>query len=141
MFTLGEFGVFHIWHKDADLYLMDLRTRQVRPMTEINSDDVESYHSWSSNGRWVVFSSRRYDGNYTRPFIAYIDKNGKGRKPFELPQEVPDMHRRFMRSYNIPEFMNGPVEITPQRSPRLSGTPKPDRHDKRTKHDKKPIKK
>ena len=73
MFTLGEFGVFHIWHKDADLYLMDLRTRQVRPMTEINSDDVESYHSWSSNGRWVVFSSRRYDGNYTRPYIAYID--------------------------------------------------------------------
>lgn len=114
MFTLGEFGVFHIWHKDADLYLMDLRTGQVRPMTEINSPDVESYHSWSSNGRWVVFSSRRYDGNYTRPFIAYIDKEGKGRKPFELPQEDPDMHRRFMRSYNIPEFMTGPVEISPQ---------------------------
>lgn len=114
MFTLGAFGVFHIWHKDADLYLMDLRTRQVRPMEEINSDDVESYHSCSSNGRWVVFSSRRYDGNYTRPFIAYIDKDGKGRKPFELPQEVPDMHRRFMRSYNIPEFMDGPVEVTPQ---------------------------
>ncbi|MCD8317331.1 MAG: hypothetical protein LUC45_00040, partial [Paraprevotella sp.] len=65
MFTLGGFGVFHIWHKDADLYLMDLRNRQVRPMTEFNSDDVESYHSWSSHGRWVVFSSRRDDGNYT----------------------------------------------------------------------------
>ena len=114
MFTLGEFGVFHIWHKDADLYLMDLRTRQVRPMQEINSDDVESYHSWSSNGRWVVFSSRRNDGNYTRPFLAYIDKDGKGRKPFELPQDDPDMHRRFMKSYNIPEFMKGPVTISPQ---------------------------
>ncbi len=61
-----------------------------------------------------MFSSRRYDGNYTRPFIAYIDKEGKGRKPFELPQEDPDMHRRFMRSYNIPEFMTGPVETPPQ---------------------------
>ncbi len=114
MFTMGKFGVFHIWHKDADLYLMDLQTRQVRPMREINSNDVESYHSWSSNGRWLVFSSRRYDGNYTRPYIAYFDRNGRGRKPFELPQEVPDMHRRFMRSYNIPEFMTGPVEISPQ---------------------------
>ncbi len=114
MFTLGGFGVFHIWHKDADLYLMDLQTMQVRSMTEINSPDVESYHSWSSNGRWVVFSSRRYDGNYTRPFIAYIDENGRGHKPFELPQETPDMHRRFLRCYNVPEFMQGPVEVSPQ---------------------------
>ena len=114
MFTLGEFGVFHIWHKDADLYLMDLGTGKVRPMSEINSNDVESYHSWSSNGRWVIFSSRRNDGNYTRPFIAHIDRNGKGSKPFELPQEVPDKHRSFMKSYNIPEFMHGPVEISPQ---------------------------
>ena len=119
MFAMGKYGVFHIWHKDADLYLMDLRTRQVRPMTEINSNDVESYHTWSSNGRWVVFSSRRNDGNYTRPFFAYIDKDGRGRKPFELPQEVPDMHRRFTRSYNIPEFMSAPVDIAPQEFARL----------------------
>jgi len=114
MFTLGKYGVFHIWHKDADLYMMDLSTGQVRNMKEINSPDVESYHSWSSNGRWVVFSSRRYDGNFTRPFIAHIDKNGKGTKPFELPCADPDYHRQFMKSYNIPEFMRGPVTISPQ---------------------------
>ncbi|MCD8318312.1 MAG: hypothetical protein LUC45_05485, partial [Paraprevotella sp.] len=67
-----------------------------------------------SHGRWVVFSSRRDDGNYTRPFIAYFGKDGKGGKPFELPQEVPDKHRRFMRSYNVPEFMKGPVKVSPQ---------------------------
>lgn len=114
MFTLGEFGVFHIWHKDADLYLMDLKNGSIRAMNEINSPDVESYHSWSTNGRWVIFSSRRNDGNFTRPFIAYIDKHGHGSKPFELPQADPEKHRRFMRSYNIPEFMTGPVEVTPQ---------------------------
>ncbi len=78
MFAMGKYGVFHIWHKDADLYLMDLRTRQVRPMTEINSDDVESYHTWSSNGRWVVFSSRRNDGNYTRPLLR-LHRQGRAR--------------------------------------------------------------
>ena len=114
MFTMGDYGVFHIWHKDADLYLTDLRTRKTRALTEINSDEAESGCAWSSNGRWVVFCSRRNDGNYTRPFIAYIDKGGQGRKPFELPQEIPDKHRRFMRSYNIPEFMKGPVDIAPQ---------------------------
>lgn len=114
MFTLASYGVFHIWHKDADLWIMDLQTGETRPMAELNSDDVESYHSWSSNGRWVVFSSRRTDKNFTRPFIAYIDRNGKGRKPFELPQKDPYKHCEFTRSYNIPEFMKGPVTVTPQ---------------------------
>ena len=86
----------------------------VRNMEEINSPDTESYHSWSSNGRWVVFSSRRYDGNYTRPFIAHIDNNGHSSKPFELPCEDPDYHRQFLKCYNVPEFMRGPVTISPQ---------------------------
>jgi len=73
MFALAPYGVFHIWHREADLWMLDLTTGEARNMKELNSDDVESYHSWSSNGRWVVFSSRRYDGNYTRPFIAHVD--------------------------------------------------------------------
>jgi len=114
MFTMGKYGVFHIWHKDADLYMLDLVTGQIRSMKEINSPDTESYHSWSSNGRWVVFSSRRDDGNFTRPFIAHIDKNGHGGKPFELPCADPDFHRQFMKSYNIPELMKGAVKTSPQ---------------------------
>ena len=122
MFALAEYGVFHIWHHDADLWMIDLQAplsssegiRNPRPVDEINSPDTESYHSWSSNGKWVVFSSRRDDGVYTRPFIAHIDENGKGTKPFELPCADPDYHRQFMKSYNIPEFMRGPVTIKPQ---------------------------
>ena len=114
LFTLATFGVFHIWHCDADLWLVDLKSGEARPMEELNSEDTESYHSWSSNGRWVVFSSRRYDGQYTRPFFAHIDQNGKGTKPFELPCADPDYHRQFLKCYNIPEFMHGPVTIRPQ---------------------------
>jgi Tol biopolymer transport system component len=114
MFTLGGWGCFHIWHRDADLWIMDLKTMKYRPMAEINSNNTESYHSWSSNGRWVIFSTRRDDGGYTRPYIAYVDKNGIARKPFELPQDDPDYHHQFMKSYNIPEFMKGPVTIKPQ---------------------------
>ncbi len=114
MFTMAQWGCFHIWHHDADLWLMDLQTGDTRPMDEINSQDTESYHTWSSNGRWVVFSSRRYDGVFTRPFIAHIDSMGLGSKPFELPTEDPDRHRQLMKSYNVPELMKGPVELTPQ---------------------------
>ena len=134
MFALGNYGVFHIWHHEADLWLMELGaslnnkeikkkeeriTNNARPMDEINSNDTESYHSWSSNGRWVIFSSRRNDGGYTRPFIAHIGADGKGSKPFELPQADPDYHRQFMKSYNIPEFMRGPVKVKPQEFARV----------------------
>ncbi len=164
MFTQGQFGVFHIWHNDADLFLMDLNKQvpvpeptafnivtpenlpeellptmanniereatadslreaagsqyplpdNIRCIDELNSHDVESYHSWSSNGCWVIFSSRRDDGNFTRPFIAHFDGKGHFSKPFELPQDNPQFHRQFMRSYNIPEFLAGPVTIRPQ---------------------------
>ena len=114
MFTLAPYGIFHIWHHDADLWMLDLQTGEARNIEEINSPDTESYHSWSSNGRWVVFSSRRYDGNYTRPFIAHIDSNGHGSKAFELPCADPDYHRQLLKCYNIPEFMRGPVTIKPQ---------------------------
>ncbi len=112
LFTLGDYGNFHIWHKSSDLYLMELATKQVRPLKEVNSPDVESYHSWSSNGSWIIFSSRRDDGSYTRPYIAYFDKKGNARKPFILPQKDPDYYMQLFKSYNIPEFMVRPVEAT-----------------------------
>ena len=114
VFTMAKYGYFHIWHRDADLWAMDLTTGEAKPLKEVNSDDTESYHTWSSNGRWLVFSSRRDDGTFTRPFFAHMDKDGKWGKPFELPQADPDYHRQFLRSYNIPEFMSSPVEIAPQ---------------------------
>ena len=117
LFTVGPFGYFHIWHHDADLWMLDLQAdsvSSVRPMKALNSPDTESYHSWSSNGRWVIFSSRRDDGTFTRPFIAHIDKDGNATRPFELPMSRPDAHLLSMKSYNIPEFMHGPVTITPQ---------------------------
>lgn len=110
LYTLSGYGNFSIWHKDADLYLADLQTKASVPLTVANSDDVESYHSWSSNSRWIVFSSRRLDGLYTRPFFAYVDAEGKVAKPFLLPQADTDYYLRLMKSYNIPEFITGEVK-------------------------------
>lgn len=111
MYTLSGYGNFSIWHKDADLYMADLSTGESTPLDILNSDDVESYHSWSSNSRWVIFSSRRIDGLYTRPYIAYIDENGQACKPFLLPQKDTGFYDRFMMSYNIPEFITGKVKV------------------------------
>lgn len=112
LYTLFDYGNFSIWHKEADLYLLDLQTGKNRNLTEVNSPDVESYHAWSSNGRWIVFSSRRGDGLYTRPYLAHISEEGVASKPFVLPQPTRDFYVDFMQSYNIPEFVQGRVEVS-----------------------------
>lgn len=110
VFTLSDYGNFSIWHKEADLFLANLQDGTIIPLEAANSNDVESYHSWNSNSRWLVFSSRRVDGLYTHPHLIHIDAEGKAGKPFILPQPNASYYTSFMKSFNIPEFVKGPVE-------------------------------
>lgn len=107
LFTASAYGTFPIWHREADLWLMDLEDGSVRRLDEINSDDTESYHSWSGNGKWIVFSSRRTDGRYTRLYLSHFDGEGRFTKPFLLPQKDPEHNTLRLKSYNIPEFVQG----------------------------------
>lgn len=112
LYCKAPFGTFHIWHKDSDLWLKDLATGEERSLSFANSDDTDSYHTWSSNGRWIVFSSRRDDGSYTRPYITYIDSLGNDSKAFVIPQEDPAYNRQLMKSYNVPEFLVSPFDVS-----------------------------
>ena len=112
-FTLSGYGTFSIWHKDADVYCIDLQSGGLSEMAALNSDDVESYHSWSGNSRWMVVSSRRDDGLYTRPYISYVDEKGMAYKPFLLPQKNPKKYYDSqMFSFNIPEFVEGQIDLS-----------------------------
>jgi len=120
VYTLSDYGNFSIWHKDADLFIYDLLTGEDKPLTSLNSNDVESYHSWSSNSRWILFSSRRDDGLYTRPYIGYIDANGNASKPFLVPQKNVKFYDSFTRSFNVPEFIAGKVKDNRRRLARTA---------------------
>lgn len=113
MYTETAYGQFPIWHVGAELRMIDLENRTQVDINAINSPDTESYHSWSSNSQWVVFSSRRDNGLYTLPYICRIGKDGKPSKPFLLPQEDPDTYDYLLYSYNIPELTKGRVEVSP----------------------------
>lgn len=113
IFCMSDYGNFSIWHPESDLYLYNLETREVSK-PEINSDQTESYHTWSSNGRWLVFSSRRIDGLYTRPYFSHFDEKGGFSKPLILPQEDPAFYDEFMKSYNIPELVKAKVKLDPR---------------------------
>lgn len=118
--TVHDYGTFPIWHAEADLCLIDLSDRSwVIPET-LNSDDTESFHSWSANSRWVVVSSRRDDGRYTRPYLCYFDREGAFSKPFLLPQRDPEAYRTTIYAYNRPELISGDIGISPRKWIRLA---------------------
>lgn len=117
-FSLGNYGCFHVWHRDADICIIDLQatdTQHPKPQTQnLNSPFSDSYPTFSSNGRWIMTASRRDDGNYTRPYISYFDAQGKCHKAFAVPQKDPERNTLLLRSYNRPEFMKEKVKVTPQ---------------------------
>ena len=111
MYTQVDYGYFSVWHPEADLWLLDLQSGETRPLDEVNTERAESFHNWSANSRWFLFTSRRDDGLYTRVYFSSIDEEGRATKPFLLPQRNPkDYYRQSLDSYNTPDFTSRPVD-------------------------------
>ncbi len=112
MYCACSRGNFPVSQNDADLWLMDLKTGESRELKELNTPQSESYHNWSENSRWFVFSSKREDGMYTKLYLASIDEQGRVSKPFLLPQRHPrKFYREMMDAYNCPDFTKSKVEL------------------------------
>lgn len=119
MFTKADCATFPIQHVEADLKMIDLNTMEFVNTDALNSPYSDSYHSWSSNGRWVMFSSRRVDGKYTRLFFSHCDAAGRFTKPFMLPQKDPEQNGALLYAYNIPEFIKSPVRLDKEKAAEL----------------------
>jgi hypothetical protein len=113
VFTVSEYGQQSFALPSSDLYLLDLATG-ARKRLELNSDQSETFHSWSSNGRWLVITSRRGDGQYARPYLSHIDSLGVTSKAFILPQENPRFYETSLEIYNVPEFSKERIRVSPQ---------------------------
>ncbi len=124
LFPEGQYGCFHTRHSDADVFCVkldgqfplendkDAEDSPFLDLTNLNSEGAaDTYPSWSSNGKWIMCSSRRIDGNYSRLYFSYFN-NGKVEKAFMLPQEDPEHNTYRLKCYNRPEFMIEPVTIS-----------------------------
>ncbi len=109
LYTVADYGTFPIWHREADLQMMNLKTGEIDSLKVVNGPNSDSYHSWSSNSRWFVFASKRDDGIYGKPYFCYMDSTGKASKPFVLPQNDPAVYDYMLKSFNIPELSKGPT--------------------------------
>ena len=63
---------------------------------------MNSWHSFSPNGRWLVFSSKSRSP-YTQMYLTHIDENGN-----DSPAILIEGSTAANRAVNIPEFVNIP---------------------------------
>lgn len=111
LYTVADYGTFPIWHRETELQLMNLQTMEIDTLAAVNSNRSETYHSWSSNSRWIAFASKRGDGQYGRIYLSYLDAEGRTHTPFVIPQSDPEMDDLNLKSYNIPDLSSTPVSF------------------------------
>lgn len=92
---------FMLLQPDSKLYIMPASGGTPRQM-KCNTDRMNSWHSWSPNSKWLVFSSKKFSPN-TQLFLTHIDENGDDSPPVLLRNFTPEDEDR---GANIPEFVN-----------------------------------
>lgn len=110
---LCDYGDFPINRLHADLALIDLRHTPARAVRLDPGPDSlrDTWHCWSGDSRWVVFTRKADNGLYGRPYLRYVDADGRAAKPFVLPQAEPDFYESCLYTYNLPELVSGPVTV------------------------------
>jgi len=88
---------------DSRLYIVPFAGGRARLM-KCNTSLMNSWHTFSPNGRWLAFSSKARSP-YTRLMLTHIDAHGD-----DTPAILVDNTTAANRAVNIPEFVNIPPD-------------------------------
>ncbi|MBN2294432.1 MAG: tetratricopeptide repeat protein [Pirellulales bacterium] len=84
---------------DSRLWMVSTAGGEAREM-HCNTPLMNSWHSFSPNGRWMVFSSK-CNTPYTQMFLTHIDEQGQDSPAILIPNSTA-----ANRAVNLPEFAN-----------------------------------
>ncbi len=90
---------FMLLQADSELYIVPAAGGEARRL-RCNTNRMNSWHSWSPNSKWLVFSSK-VNGPYTQLLLTHIDEEGNSTPPVALSHFVQPQY-----AANIPEFVN-----------------------------------
>lgn len=90
---------FMLLQPDSQLHIIPAEGGEARRL-ECNTGKMNSWHSWSPNSRWLVFSSKALSA-YTQLWLTHIDNQGRSTPPVLLEHFTASD-----KAANIPEFCN-----------------------------------
>jgi tetratricopeptide (TPR) repeat protein len=90
-----------VMRPDGKLYIVPFEGGEARLM-KCNTPLMNSWHTFSPNGRWLAFSSKSRSP-YTKLFLTHVDANGN-----DTPPILVDNTTAANRAVNLPEFANIP---------------------------------
>lgn len=90
---------FMLLQPDSRLYIVPVEGGKAREMN-CNTADMNSWHSFSPNGRWMVFSSKKRS-IYTQLWLTHLDAQGNDTPPVLLEHLMTEK-----MATNFPEFIN-----------------------------------
>jgi Flp pilus assembly protein TadD len=88
---------------DSKLYIVPFEGGTARPLSS-NTPRMNSWYSFSPNGRWLVFSSKGRS-LYTQMYLTHIDSDGH-----DSPAILIENATAANRGVSIPEFVDIPVD-------------------------------
>lgn len=91
---------FMLLRPDSTLYIMPSTGSTPRKMRCNFPGKMNSWHSWSPNGKWLVFASKAA-GPFTQLWLTHIDAEGS-----DSPAVLLEHFTAADRAANIPEFVN-----------------------------------
>lgn len=97
VYTQSKTGI--MLQPDSQLYIMPADGGKARKM-RCNRKLFNSWHSWSPNSRWLLFSSK-VNTPFTEIFLTYVDENG-----LDYPPVLLDRFSDKQFAANVPEFVN-----------------------------------
>jgi hypothetical protein len=111
--------------KSSDIYLLSADENTVTRLNLNMDNTMDSWHDWSSDSHWLLFSSNREKSSLTALYLVYIDDNGKDYPPAKLvgyknmkvntPQFVPkDLSIESVKNLNLRNYIDS-IFTTPKK--------------------------
>ncbi len=109
----GRQGIYA--RRSSDIFLLSTQDNTVTKLNLNKENAMDSWHDWSPDSHWLIFSSNREMNNLTALYLAFVDDSGKDYPPVKLvgydrlkvntPQFVPE-DLNLEEAKNVKEYIN-----------------------------------
>jgi hypothetical protein len=83
-FVAGDASKSYFARQSSDIWLYSVTDGKLKKLECNREGAMDSWHAWSSDGAWLIFSSKRDSSNLTALYLSRIDPDGTAHPPVKI---------------------------------------------------------